>query len=295
MKKIYYSVVKFIVKSFSRLPLGVLYAISSFLYLLAYYVVRYRLKVVRQNIATVFPDKTDKERKAIEKRFYHHFCDYLFETLKALTISREELAKRMKLKNPELINRMTAEGRMVFIYATHFGNWEWYIAFAKLFQNASLHAFYKRQHGLSEELTDISRSRNDIVIIPSSKGYRHMVECARKNEAAVTLIIADQSPKRDAQKCWTDFFGQDTAFLMGPVTMAKKLNIALVYPSYTSYKRGYYEVELKMIEEFPKQAEMADLVAKYADFLEEDVKLIPELWLWSHRRWKLKHEDFPDE
>ena len=295
MKRIFYSIAKFLVVSFSRLPMAVLYGFSSFLYFLAYYVVRYRVKVVKSNLKIVFPQKSDKELKDVERKFYRHLCDYFVETLKALTISHEELQSRMRLRNPEMVNDLTAEGRMVFIYAPHFGNWEWYIAFAKLFGEVGLNAFYKRQHGLIEELTDISRSRNNITIVPSHKGYRHMVSCARDGKPAVTLIIADQSPSRGAQKCWTTFFGQDTAFLMGPVTMAKKLNIAMVYPSYASYRRGYYEVEMKMIEESPLQSEMLDMVAKFAEMIEADVNKYPELWLWSHRRWKLRHEDFPDE
>lgn len=260
-----------------------------------YYVIRYRIKVVRENLNIVFPEKDKSEKRKIEQRFYRHFSDYIAETIKGLTMDDEELMKRMVILNPEFINQYTNSGRSVFVYGAHFGNWEWFTVFPLNFTNCGVQAFYQQQSNkLMNDITVESRSRNKIVPVESHRGFRHMVECMKRGENNVTLVLGDQSPHRGAKKYWTNFFGQDTAFLMGVETIAKRTNQVLVFPSYKSYSRGHYEVEMKLIEDDPANVDGSILIDRFAAYLEDDIRSIPELWLWSHRRWKHKHENFPD-
>ena len=69
------------------LPLPVLYGLSDFLYLIIYYVVGYRKKVVRANLKNSFPEKSSAELLSIEKQFYRHFSDVFIETVKLLHIT----------------------------------------------------------------------------------------------------------------------------------------------------------------------------------------------------------------
>ena len=273
-----------------------MYAISDLLCFLTHRVVRYRLSVVRSNLKLAFPDKSEAERKAIENKFYLHFCDTIVETLKALTISKKELTKRFVIRNPEMASQYYGDKRMIMLYAAHFGNWEWFITLPD-FLKIQIVTFYQPQNNkLINHLTLCSRTRDGIIAVESAKGYRYVVSYAAKKESAVTLIIGDQCPHRNAQKYWVkDFFGVDTPFLVGTDRIAKKTNQVLIYPSFTSYRRGYYEVELKLIEDSPQNVESTQIIEKYAHLLEEDIRRIPELWLWTHRRWKLKHENYPNE
>ena len=66
----------FFLKILSRLPLSVLYIFSDFLFMMSYYVIGYRLKVVRKNLRNSFPNKSDEELKKIEKQFYRDLCDF---------------------------------------------------------------------------------------------------------------------------------------------------------------------------------------------------------------------------
>lgn len=292
---IFYKMLKHLALAFSHLPLCVLYALSDVTYFLMYHVVRYRLKVVRKNLEIAFPHKTEAERRGIEKRFYRHFSDYIFETVKSMTIPIDELMKRMVITNTEEINKFTDEGRSVFVYAAHFGNWEWFITWPFCFK-AKIHTFYKPQRNpLANDLTLHSRTRNGIVAVPSRQGFRHMVSSVRSGERTVTLIIGDQAPSPSARKYWTNFFGRDTDFLLGPTTIASKLNLVLFFPYFKSYKRGYYEVEMKLLEADPAHHTDAEMIDRFAAMLEDNIRELPELWLWSHRRWKHRHEDFPDE
>jgi len=274
----------------SRRSFRFLYALSDVVYFIAYHIVRYRRGVVKKNLALAFPDKSDDERKAISKRYYHHLCDYFVELAKALTIPVDELVsdKHMDIINPDLVNEYIAQGRQVFIYSGHVGNWEWFITFPKYFYESEIHAFYKIQKtSWTNDVITASRSRGGIIPIDSKHGFRHVVECVRNKKKAVTLIIGDQTPKADVQQEWVDFMGINTAFICGPTVIAQKTNQVLVYPSYIGYSRGHYQVELKLISDNPKEEQQHDLVKRFAELLEDDIRRCPELWLWSHRRWKL--------
>src|SRR5690554_7440114 len=90
-----------IVIPISHLPFGILYFISDIVYFLLYFIVGYRKKVVRENLKNSFPELSDKERSAIEKKFYKHFADFLVESTKSLSISNKAIKERCALINPE--------------------------------------------------------------------------------------------------------------------------------------------------------------------------------------------------
>ncbi len=56
-------------KFFSRLPMWVLYGFSTVLDLLAYYIVRHRHEVIRDQLRKVFPASSEAERGRIHRRF----------------------------------------------------------------------------------------------------------------------------------------------------------------------------------------------------------------------------------
>lgn len=286
-------------RGISRLPLGVLYVFSDLARFLMYNIARYRLKVVRANLLTVFPNKSEQERKDIERRFYRHICDYFVETIKALTISDEELKRRMKIRNFDVCLNLHEQGKSLYLYAAHLGNWEWFTCvpiYVPKGRNYEISCFYQPQSNpVANYMTVEVRTRRGIVACESQKAFRYFAKNIADGVIGQTLVVGDQCPHSGAQKYWLDFFGQDTPFLVGPAHIAHKLNIALVYPSFVAYKRGYYEVEMKVIEAETKSVDPKVLTERFAAYIEDDIRRIPELWLWSHRRWKLHHADFPDE
>lgn len=286
-------------RAVSRLPLGALYAVADAACFVMHRIIRYRLKVVRANLLTAFPHKSEKERRNIEARFYRHICDYFVETVKALTISDEELKRRMKIRNFDLCLDLHRQGKTIYSYAAHLGNWEWFTC-VPLYNPPThpyeIRCFYQPQsNALANYMTVEVRTRRGIVACESQKAFRYAAKTIAEGVVSYTLVVGDQCPHPSAQKFWITFFGQDTPFLVGPTHIAHKLNIALIYPSFVSYRRGYYEVEMKVIGIETKDLEPRVLAERYAALVEDDIRRIPELWLWSHRRWKLKHENFQGE
>lgn len=115
----------YLLQGIARLPFGLLYLLSDVLYFLLYYVTGYRKKVVFKNLQNAFPEKTEAERLSIAKQFYRNLTDIVVETIKLAAISPEELHKRVKILNPEVISAATNQGKIALALGGHQCNWEW--------------------------------------------------------------------------------------------------------------------------------------------------------------------------
>lgn len=272
----------------SLLPMFILYFLSDLIFVVLYYLVRYRRDVVYKNLKNSFPLKNEDEIKAIEKKFYRHFCDLMIESVKILTISKKEIRLRFQVKNPWLIQKYYDEQRSITLYTAHQGNWE-LLAFLPLFMPYQAIALYHPQSSkYFDMLMKKIRERFGVICVESNKGYKAISDFSQRNILTMNYIIGDQSPTNGSTKHWTRFLNQDTAFLIGADRIAKKRNQVVIFPFFSKVKRGWYVMEFKVIEEEPKLINSDDIINKYAQLLEEAIISAPEMWLWSHKRWKLK-------
>jgi KDO2-lipid IV(A) lauroyltransferase len=239
------------------------------------------------NLENSFPDKSTVEIVEIEKGFYKHFCDVFFEIFKVLTISKGAIPKRLFVKNIELIEELYRQKKSVILYSAHYGNGEWF-ALLPIFVPHKGTGFYKKlSNNYFDQLMQIIRCRFGAIGVESSHGYKTLVNLQQNKVLTLNCVISDQSPVKEASKHWVKFLNQETAFLIGADRIAKKLNYVVIFASFQKIKRGKYEVEFILIEEEPNQKESTEIIDKYAEALEDVINKSPELWLWSHRRWKL--------
>lgn len=275
----------------SILPMFVLYFISDILFVILYRILGYRKEVVVVNLKNSFPHKSEKEQKIIEKKFYHHFCDLMVESVKTLTIGRKQLKKRFQIKDTILVNKLYAEGKSIILYTSHFGNWEW-LAILPSYMPQQVTSFYKEQTSkYFDDLMKIIRERFGVICVESKKGYKAILTNQQKNVITLNIMVGDQSPTKESTKHWVKFLNQDTAFLPGADRIAKKSGQVVLFPSYRKISRGYYEVDFKIIEEESSNVKDDRIIDRYANLLETSITTSPELYLWSHKRWKLKKED----
>jgi len=256
------------------------------MYFILYYVIGYRKEVVYQNLRNSFPNKSDTEIKKIRKEYYHYLCDLTLETFKTLTISKSAMLKHCSL-NPETVKLFTklAEEKKSFILVMgHFGNWEWA---GNSFSLLRLHQLYVIYHPLSNKYFDglmyRMRTRFGTKLIPMKDTYREM--SARKNELSATAFIADQTPSPEGA-FWTTFLNQDTPVFKGTEKIAQRMNYPIVYVRVNRVKRGYYEISTELLFENPAKTLPDEVSKAHTKALENDIIEHPEIWLWSHRRWK---------
>jgi KDO2-lipid IV(A) lauroyltransferase len=272
----------------SKLPLNVLYVLADVVFFVGYHVVRYRRNIARQNLRNSFPDKSAKEIKAIEIGFFRHLCDILAETLKNIGGDEVMVTSRLKFTNIGLLKEIYESGKSITLYTGHYGNWEW-LTVLPLYVPFRMIAFYQPlSNSLFDNLMKESREKYGITAIPSSQAYRALKEFSDQGVLTLSLVLGDQSPPLNGPKVWIDFLNQSTAFLPGANKIARKLGQVVVYPHFTKVARGNYEVEMIVIHPGEKDTEEHAIIKNYARQLEKSIRKDPTLWLWSHRRWKLK-------
>ena len=271
------------------LPMNVLYLLSDILYFSIYHIIRYRRKVVRNNIRNSFPEKTEKEILKLEHRFYHHFADYIVETIKLAHISQEELLKRADIRNPEVIFDLLDKGHTCFIFALgHYGNWEWFSGVSARFEGrASIYQIYRPlKNKAFDRLFIYLRTRFNSFGIKKNETIRDMIALKRDKTHALVPFVADQTPSKTNLNYWATFLNQDSAILTGPERIAKKLDIPIVFADTIKAKRGYYTVDIKLITDKPKETPDFYITNEYVRLMEECIMRDPAYWLWTHKRWK---------
>jgi len=275
----------------SILPMFILYFISDIIFIVLYHFVRYRREVVLKNLTKSFPDKSKQELKTIEKKFYRHFCDLMVESIKTLTFSAKQLKKRYQIIDTTLFEKYYAEGKSIILYTAHFGNWEWLAILPSYIPHQVTSLYQEQTSKYFDNLMKILRERFGVICIESKKGYKSILTFAKKNTLTLNIMVGDQSPRKDSTKHWVKFLNQDTAFLTGADRIAKKSGQVVLFPSFRKKRRGYYELEFKIIEEESKEVKDESIIDNYARLLETSIRASPELYLWSHNRWKLNKEN----
>lgn len=270
------------------IPYPLFHFISNGVYLLLYYVIGYRKTVVRQNLKNAFPQKTDAERKLIEKKFYRYLCDLFLETFKTLIFSRQKAIEHCRLSADaeKLFRNYEAQKKSIILVLGHFGNWEWAGNAFSLTSKQQLYVIYHPlQNKQFNNLTIKMRTRFGTKLIAMRETYKEMVNL--RDEVNATAFIADQTPQPD-NAYWTKFLNQDTPVFWGTEKIAQKTNYPVVYVSVKRIKRGYYEIFAETLFEHPKETREGEISEAHTRKLEKEIIAQPEIWLWSHKRWKHK-------
>lgn len=267
------------------LPMWVLHRISDFLFLIVYYLIPYRKKVVQEQIAASFPEKSPKEVQQLTRAFFRHFCDIIVESIKSFAITPEEVATRHKCITPDVPKMLYEKGLSISGVSAHYNNWEWFVFSAKTYFQHEVGIVYRPLASPAfERLIRNSRERMGADLIPTkdvSKFYEKMVQTP-----SMICLAADQSPRHMSRSYWTTFLNQETPIYYGPEKIAKDYNCAVIFAKTRKVKRSHYEYELIVITENPRETPHGYITQKHLSLLEEEIIENPAYWLWTHRRWK---------
>lgn len=276
----------------SRLPFRVLYWLSDVFYVLCYYVVRYRRKVVYSNLKSAFPEKSEAERKAIEKESYKWFCDIILESFKSFRMTVEDLNEHMVYENMELMRDYVTKGKSIYMDMAHTGAWEWvpniYLEYFQDIVGAELYRHVKNKY--IDDFLLKARQRFKTLVIPKDKALFPLARLTRDGKIFAIGLLADQTPSRGNLHFWTDFLNHDTAFLQGPERLAKVTKSAVVYLDFERIKRGYYKCRFVDITGDASLEPDGEVTKRYANLLEQTIRRHPAIWFWTHRRWKYDHQ-----
>ncbi|MXV37878.1 lipid A biosynthesis acyltransferase [Flavobacteriaceae bacterium Ap0902] len=273
---------------FSRLPLGVLYAIADILFFFQKYFIQYRSHIVTKNLKIAFPEKTDKEIKRIKNKFFRHLCDFPMESVKSLHITQDQLDQRLTFKNLEVLHKIKAENKNLVLLCGHIFNWEWLIGLTSSLPSKKSYAvYYPSNNKAINELTIKSRESFGTQVITMKETARKVMQAPNNGESTF-LMVSDQRPHFSKIHYDLDFFNHNAPVFQGYDKLIRKKNMAAVYIHITKTSRGHYTYEFIEIMPNGKAFMPNEVVHKFYYLLEENIKADPSNWLWSHNRWKYK-------
>lgn len=291
--KFVYHILFFLLYLLSLLPIRLLYLLSDGLFFPLFHIVKYRRKVVEKQLDECFPEKSMQERRAIERQFYHFFCDYLVEVIKLFSISKKEMMRRMKFVGIEQVREELKDKKFCFLYLGHYCNWEYIASLSYWLPEIHCGQIYHRIYNQAfDELFLKLRGQFGGESILMKDTLRRILTLRNQEKKVMIGFIADQLPKWENMHHWTTFLNHDTSFFIGAERIAKQVDAALYYVDVERVKRGYYQVRFRLMTLHPKEFPDYELTDQYARLLEESICRQPAYWLWTHKRWKRTKEEW---
>ena len=277
----------------SRLPLGVHYWLADWiLFPLLYYVARYRRKTVDKNLRNAFPEKSEQERRQIARAFYHNFCDVMVETVYGYHCPADEMKQRVEIIGMDEANKLIdAAGGGIFMLA-HMGNWEWQASVQQWLSPGvtELNVYRQLKNQRFDALMLAIRARRGGECVEKKQLLRTMVQYRAQQRPFTVGLICDQKPRPEVTRTWLTFLNQETGFLDGGEVLAKKFNIPVFYGHMARVSRGQYRSEVRLLSAAPLDTKEGEITTAFAKALEQNIGEQPQLWLWSHNRWKWKRQ-----
>ena len=273
------------------MPLSVHYwCADRILYPLMYHVVRYRRKMTAKNLALAFPEKSEAERKQLARAFYHQFCDTIVESIYGYGCSDEEMRERVVFEHMDEVNRLVDAAGGGILMSAHFGNWEWMASIQQWLSEGvtELNVYRQLKNKAIDRLMLAIRAKRGGACVEKQRILREMVRYRAEKRPVMVGLLSDQKPRPEVTRTWVQFLHQETGFLDGGEVLSKKFGYPVFFLYITRPARGYYHVNMHTLAATPQTTAEGEITKAYAQILEKNIQEQPELWLWTHNRFKWK-------
>lgn len=272
----------------SILPFRLFYWFSDFVYLILYYIIGYRKKTVRENLALAFPNLSAKERLVIEKKSYHHLCDMFLEMIKTMTISPEEMNKRFVITNLEVVKEYEKKGKSTILLASHYASWEWLLTLNEKTLFRGIGVYKKIANKYFDKLIRDIRSKYKAELVETKRAIPLIAENQEKGILSMYGLASDQSPKLNRAFHWDKFMGVEVPVHTGAEMLAKRYDLNVLFVKVKKVKRGFYEATFVPITDNPKSIPDFEITNVFLREVEKQILEAPEYYFWTHKRWKHK-------
>ena len=270
----------------SMLPFRMLYLFSDFVYLIVYYLIGYRKKTVRENLAMALPNLSAEERLIIEKKSFRHLCDMFLEMIKTMTISNKEISKRFAFTNMEVYKKMEAQEKSISMMVAHYASYEWAISM-NAYVNFSAFAIYKKlANPYFDKLVRDIRSRFKANLITTKETIPIIIKNNQNKELSIYGFASDQSPRISSAFHWQKFMGIEVPVHTGAEMLSKKYDMNVIFLKVEKLKRGYYQASFEVLSDNAKEVPNYEITDKFLKLVEQQILEAPEFYLWTHKRWK---------
>ena len=267
------------------------YVVENLLFFLLYYVLRYRMKVVKMNLRNSFPEKSEKQRNEICRKFYFTLAEMFVDTFNLAYMTTAKAKRILQVDADEYIVERTA-GQDWIALTAHYGCWEYYAYWGFYDPSKVIMSVYHPLHNevvnrFYQRLRSVQNSQ-PVAMREVIRYYLRHREQQQKGKNFAIGLIADQNPPLRPDSHWFQFLNQDTVFFDGGEKLALKFHLPVYFVSVDRLCRGRYRMHFEQIYDGKESVAPNEITGRYVQKLEEMIVAQPELWMWSHRRWKHK-------
>lgn len=262
------------------------------LFPLFFYLIRYRRKIVRENLQMAFPEQSTSERYTTQRLFYLYFSDMIMEIFCGRLLSNEQLSAHVKINDLDRVTGCIKQYGGGFCMLGHFINWEWIADYANQFAVHGVQGctVYKRLSSkFFDRLMHRLRERSGGRLVEMNSLLRVMVANQRQAEPIpfCYAMLADQRPRHNATQHRTTLLNREVGVLMGSEQLARRFDLPVFYTYITSSKRGYYELSFTQIYDPSAESDLPEgaITERFTRLLEDNIRTTPARWLWTHRRF----------
>ena len=270
----------------SKLPFRLFYWFSDCIYILVYYIIGYRKKIVRNNILIALPHISEEKRLVIEKKFYHHMCDMFLEMIKTMSISSEEMKERFKITNIELLKEYEQKNKSIILLAAHYASWEWLLSINESTSFKCYGVYKKVNNKYFDAKVRAIRSKFKSILVTTDKTIALINDNEKNGIMSLYGLASDQSPQVHKTFHWQQFMGITVPVHTGAEMLAKRYDLEVVFAKVKKVKRGFYEATFVPIANNPKSNPDYEITDAYLKEVEQQILEAPEFYFWTHKRWK---------
>lgn len=277
----------------SILPFRLFYWFSDFVFFIVFHVLRYRRKVVQENLRLTLPHLSNQERAVVEKKFYSHMCDIFLEMIKTITISEKDIRKRFVFTNMDLFHEMAKDNKSIILMLAHYASWEWMVSISLYTNLKGIGVYTKIQNKYFDNLVRKIRSRYKGELVTTRETIKTVAENASKKIQCLYGFVSDQSPMLQKSFYWDKFMGIEVPIHTGAEMLAKRCDLNVLFVKIQKVKRGHYEATFVKLVDHPKDHPDYEISSLFLREAEKQILEAPEFYLWTHKRWKhrnKKHE-----
>ncbi|MBC7607124.1 MAG: lysophospholipid acyltransferase family protein [Burkholderiales bacterium] len=278
----------------SILPFRLLYLLSDIIYVLVYYVLGYRKKTVRENLALTLSNLTQQERLVIEKKFFHHMCDMFLEMIKTMTISEAELNRRYQFSNLEVYTELEKKKKSIALLCAHYASYEWAVSMNNHITFEGFAIYKKINNKYFDKLVRDIRSKFKATLITTKETIPTIRENNKNHRLGVYGFASDQSPKLSAVFHWSPFMGIEVPVHTGAEMLAKKYDMNVIFLQTKKIKRGFYTAHFEVLTQNISQVPNYEITEQFLKLVEKQIEEAPEYYLWTHKRWKHRRQSSAD-
>lgn len=270
------------------------YVVENLLYFLLCYVLRYRRKVVLRNLRNSFPEKSERELAEICRRFYRTLAELFVDTINMAHMSADKARTVLTVKGLEE-HRAAVKGRDWIALTAHYGCWE-YCSYWGLYEPSQMlvAVYHPLRSVVMERFYQRLRNYENSTTVAMKECLRFYLrnrETGIDGKNLVMGLIADQNPPRRPDSHWFRFLNQDTIFFDGGEKLALRCHLPVYFVRMERLQRGRYQMSFELLYDGEEEVTPNEITERYVRRLEAVIVERPELWIWSHRRWKHKRKN----